>query len=152
MNPFLPRELLEEILRTYLIIHWTDRYSDQPDFLTTAIQQQGGVPFRASELTEYHTSQIRQLLTLNFPHRTNIDQMLCSLNKMHDGNFISDSSHSEFIISITNNNTDWYDSFADEKVSLPYNDAVDTKGMTLSLPKITEGSYYYIDIFVPENA
>ena len=152
MDGFLPIKLREELLREYLIVHWTDRTSDQPNFLPNAIKEQGGIPWRCADLDREHSVQILDLLKQKYNTRDDIDQMVCVLHKMYDKHFINDCSHSSFIISLTNNDVKWYDTFAEQKVSLPYNEAFDTTGMTLSLPTLENNSYYFIDIFLPENA
>jgi hypothetical protein len=153
MNTFLPNQLLEEILREYLIIHWTDKFSDQNDYPHKQLRTQGGDAFRSAEFTEQHTIQVRDLLIKQYPEReSNILNSLVYLQKLHDGNFISDTSQSQFLISLTRNNVLWYNTFKESYLSLPYNEAVDVRGITLSLPQLVDNSYYYIEVFEPENA
>jgi len=153
MDTFLPNQLLEEILREYLIIHWTDKFSDQPDYPQKQLRTQGGNAFRSAEFTEQHTIQVKDLLIKQYPEReTNILNSLVYLQKLHDGNFITDTSESQFLISLTRNNVLWYNTFKESYLSLPYNEAVDVNGITLSLPQLVDNSYYYIDVFEPENA
>lgn len=153
MDTFLPNQLLEEILREYLIIHWTDKFSNQNDYPQKQIRTQGGDAFRSAEFTEQHTIQVKDLLIKQYPEReSNILNSLVYLQKLHDGNFITDTSESQFLISLTRNNVLWYNTFKESYLSLPYNEAVDVNGITLSLPQLVDNSYYYIDVFEPENA
>lgn len=151
MTGFIPQQLHEELLREYLIVHWTDRYSNQEDLFPPAVKLQSGPKFRSSEISDNHSNQLLELIQARYPER-NLDKCKIILNKLHDGDHISDSSHSEFLISITNNDTQWYNTQTETYLSLPYNELVDMTGTTLSLPTIEEGSYYYLDVFVPENA
>ena len=153
MNTFLPNQLLGEILREYLIIHWTDKFSNQGDYPQQQLRSQGGEPFRSAEFNEQHTIQVRDLLIKQYPEReSNILNSLVFLQKLHDGNFVSNTSQSQFLISLTRNNVLWYDPFKKSYLSLPYNEAVDVHGITLTLSPLVDNSYYYIEVFEPENA
>ena len=162
MQAFLPNVLLEEILRDYLIIHWTDFHANDPSFPHPQHKDMSAKAFRASELSVEHTTQIQDLLTEQYPSKAEVlSHCIATLNKLHAGNYINDTSHSEFIISLTRNNVQWQNfklntflpatdgSFV--KITLPYNQPYEVKGMTLALPELQENSYYYIDVFVPEN-
>ena len=152
MQAFIPNALLEEILRYYLIIHWTDFHGNTPIFPHPQHKDLSNKTFRASELSETHRLQLHDLLLEQYPDKADVlSNCIATLNKLHAGNYISDTSHSEFLISLTRNNVQWYDTFKQATVSLPYNEPYQVNGITLSLPELKENSYYYIDIFVPEN-
>ena len=153
MTTFLPNQLLTDILREYLIIHWTDKFSNENDYPQQQLRSQGGEPFRSAVFNEQHTTQVRDLLIKQYPEReSNILNSLVYLQKLHDGNFVSDISQSQFLISLTHNNVLWYNTFKESFLSLPYNEAVDVHGIPLSLPQLVDNSYYYIEVFEPENA
>ena len=152
MRGFLPNKLLEEILREYLIIHWTDRFSSQNDYPHPQHKLLGGEPFRASELKDQHVLEIQDLLVDKYPaQKSVIQECTVLLNKLHAGNFISDTSYTQFIISLTRNDVLWYDTLKESYLSLPYNEPFELDGMTLSLPQLIDNSYYYLDVFVPKN-
>tara|TARA_B100000900_G_scaffold292546_1_gene251370 strand:+ start:477 stop:938 length:462 start_codon:yes stop_codon:yes gene_type:complete len=153
MQAFLPNALLEEVLREYLIIYWTDRHSNQADFPHPQFRTFGDRAFRSAELSEDHTNQIKDLLIEKYPENESvIRECMILLNKLHSGNFINNTSHSQYLISLTRNNVQWYDTFNQATVSLPYNEALEVNGMTLSMPQLDKTSFYYLDVFVPENA
>ena len=149
MQAFLPNALLEEILKDYLIIHWTDRFANDPGFPHPQHKDMSRKAFRASELSNEHTVQIQNLLIENFPHKAEVlPNCIATLNKLHAGNCIFDTSHSEFIISITKNDVQWQNyelnTFVPvmeqrfEKITLPYNQPYEVKGMPLALPELQE--------------
>ena len=151
MQAFIPNALLEEILRDYLIIHWTDGHANDPSFPHPQHKDMSVKPFRASTLSEQHKMQIQNLLLEKYPSKAEVlSNCITTLNKLHAGNYIKNTSHSEFIISLTRNNVQWQNgSFA--MITLPYNQPYEVNQMVLSLPELKENSYYYIDVFVPEN-
>tara|TARA_B110000444_G_scaffold14259_1_gene12205 strand:- start:7181 stop:7642 length:462 start_codon:yes stop_codon:yes gene_type:complete len=153
MEKFLPDNLLEEILREYLIIHWTDLFSNDGDYPHPQLRTQPCEPFRSSDLNSEHTLKIQDLLIEKFPDNKNIIlDCVVHLNKLHHGNSIADTSYSQYLISLTNNNVEWYNTFKQSYLSLPYNEAFRLNGMTLSVPVLEDNSFYYLDVFVPENA
>jgi len=147
MQKFLPDKLFKEILSKYLMVHWTDYYSNTNGMPVEITHQQ--ITWRLSLLDEDITAELKKLLIDKFPKKADtINQLSFFLNKLHDGNFISDCSYNEFIISLTNNGTQWYDSSKGEHIVLGYNEAVDTGGMTLQLPELDNSAYYFIDGFM----
>ena len=154
MAKFIPDDLLKHLLQEYLMVHWTDSYSTQPNF--PAEMQRQDCEFRLAMLDEADCNKLKELLITKFLVREEtINKCSFFFNKLHDGDFISDYSYSEFMINITNNGTQWYDSSKGKHVELGYNEGVDTKGMTLQLPRLEDSAYYFIDAYIcssPENA
>jgi len=145
MQKFIPDKLFKEILNQYLMVHWTDHWSSMRSM---PVQMRQGTDWRLSLLDDNITAELKQLLITKFPNRAEtIDQLSFFFNKLHDGDFISDCSYNEFIISVTNNGTKWYDSSRGEYIELGYNEAVDTGGMTLQLPQLEDSAYYFIGAF-----
>ena len=153
MQAFLPDALLEQILRDYLIIHWTDLYANHLEFPHPQHRDMSRNKWRASELSTEHKSQIVNLLIKDYPDKVEVlPTCIATLNKLHAGNVIGNTSHSEFIISLTNNDVQWQTwNPTHNMITLPYNQPYVVNNVKLSLSELQENSFYYIDIFVPEN-